>query len=100
MALTDRDRRVFNEIARQSRADDPDFAVALTGPTHTPRPVWTPIWLRVLAFLLLAIGVLASVTLLVLAAFVVFGIAQLFWLPSPPRPARSSGDRPGPLHGS
>jgi hypothetical protein len=84
MTLSDRDRRVLAEIARQVRADDPEFAAALTGPRRRPQPVWAPIYLRVLAFLLLLVGVLTSVGLLVLAAFAVFGIAQLSWTPGPP----------------
>jgi hypothetical protein len=77
MTLSDRDRRVLAEIARQVRADDPEFAAALTGPRRRPQPGWAPIYLRVLAFLLLLVGVLASVGLLILAAFAVFGVAQL-----------------------
>ena len=100
MALNDRDRRVLAEIARQVRAEDPDFAAALTGPRHRPQPDWTPIWLRVLAFLLLTVGVLTSVTLLVLAAFAAFGIAQLFGMPSPPRSSTAGGDdQPASPHG-
>ena len=85
MALNDRDRRVLAEIARQVRVNDPEFAAALTGPLRRPQPVWAPIGLRVLGFLLIAIGVMASVPPLVLAAFVAFGIAQLSWISSPPR---------------
>ena len=77
MALNDRDRRVLADIARQVRVDDPEFAAALTGPLRRPQPVWAPIGLRVLGFLLIAVGVLTPVPLLVPAAFVVFGIAQL-----------------------
>jgi hypothetical protein len=54
--LDDRDSRVLAEIARRMRAEDPDFAAALTGPLHRPQPDWTPVWLRILAFLLLAGG--------------------------------------------
>ena len=75
--LDDRDGRVLAEIARRMRAEDPDFAAALSGPLHRPQPDWTPVWLRILAFLLLAGGVLIPVPLLVPAAFVVFGIARL-----------------------
>ena len=82
--LSERDRRVLTEIARQVRADDPGFAAALTGPRRRPQPVRAGIYLRVLAFLLVAVGVLTSVTPLVLAGLAVVGIAQLSWMPSPP----------------
>jgi hypothetical protein len=81
MALEDRDRRVLAEIARQVQADDPEFAAALTGPLPRPQSVWAPIHLRVLAILLLAAGVVTSVAPLVLAGFVVYGIAQLYRTP-------------------
>jgi Protein of unknown function (DUF3040) len=100
MALNDRDRRVLADIARQVRAEDPDFAAVLTGSRHRPEPDWTPIWLRVLALLLLTVGVLASAAVLVLAAFAVFGIAQLTGPPSLFRPSTARGDdEPGSPHG-
>jgi len=83
MALEDRDRRVLAEIARQVRADDPEFAAALTGPSPRSQSAWTPIHLRVLAILLLAAGVVTSIAPLVLAGFVVYGIAQLYRTPAP-----------------
>jgi hypothetical protein len=101
MALDDRDRRVLAEIARQVRADDPEFAAALAGPPRGPQPVRAPIRLRVLAILLIAVGVLASAPVLVLAALVVFGIAQLSSMPSPPRSTTAGGDDVSPSpHGS
>jgi Protein of unknown function (DUF3040) len=92
MALEDRDRRVLVEIARQVRADDPEFAAAMTGPSPRPRSVWAPIHLRVLAILLLAAGVLTSVAPLVLAGFVVYGIAQLYRTPDPHRSTTAGRD--------
>jgi nucleotide-binding universal stress UspA family protein len=92
VALEDRDRRVLAEIARQVRVDDPEFAAALTGASSRPRPVWTPIHLRVLAILLLAAGVLTSVTPLVLAGFVIYGIAQLYQMPCPHRSTTAGRD--------
>jgi Protein of unknown function (DUF3040) len=92
MALEDRDRRVLAEIARQVRADDPEFAAALTGPLPRPRSVWGPIHLRALAILLLAAGVLTSVAPLVLAGFVVYGIAQLYRTPNPHRSTTAGRD--------
>jgi hypothetical protein len=92
MALEDRDQRVLAEIARQVRADDPEFAAAFTGPLPRPQSAWTPIHLRVLAILLLAAGVLISVAPLVLAGFVVYGIAQLYRTPGPRRPTTADRD--------
>ncbi len=92
MALDDRDRRALADIARQVRADDPEFAAALTGPPREPQPDWAPIHLRVLAVLLIAVGALTSTPLLVLAALVVFGVAQLPGKPSPPRATTADGD--------
>jgi hypothetical protein len=99
MALDDRDRRVLAEIARQVRADDPEFAAALTSPLPRPRSVRAPIYLRVLAMLLLAVGVLTSVTPLVLAAFAVYGIAQMYRVPSPHRSTTASRSDPPSSHG-
>jgi hypothetical protein len=101
VTLNDRDRQVLAEIARQLRADDPELAAALTGSPRLPQPVWTPIRLRVLAILLIAVGVLASAPVLVLAALVVSGIAQLPWMPSPPRSTTTDADDVPPSpHGS
>ncbi len=101
MALDDRDRRALAEIARQVRADDPEFAAALNGPPRRPQPDWAPIHLRVLALLLLAVGALASAPVLVLAALVVFGVAQLPGKPGPPRATTAGGDDASqPPHGS
>jgi len=85
------DRQVLADIARQVRADDPEFAAVLTAPWHRPQPVWAAIYLRVLAFLLVAVGVLAPATPLVLAALAGFGIAQLSWTPSPPASTTAGG---------
>ncbi len=101
MTLNDHDRRALAEIAEQLRADDPELAAALTGPPRGPQPVWAPIHLRVLAILLLAVGVLASAPVLVLPALVVFAIARLPWTPSPPRATTAGGDVGSPVpHGS
>ncbi len=91
MALEDRDRRVLAEIARQIRAEDPELAATLTGPSPRPRSVWAPIHLRVLAILLLAAGVLTSVAPLVLAGLVVYGVAQLY-RPGPYRSTTAGRD--------
>jgi hypothetical protein len=80
-ALNDRDRRALAEIARQVRTDDRDFAALLTGPPPAPELDWTPVYLRALAVLLLAVGVLMSATLLVLVALGVYGLAQLCRIP-------------------
>lgn len=97
MALSDRERRVLSEIARQVRADDPELAAALTGRMSRPQAVWAPVGLRVLALMLIAFGVLTSIPLLILAAFAVFGIAQLSWMPSSPRSSMiACRDEPDP----
>jgi len=93
MPLNDRERRVLAAIARDAQADDPVFAAALTDPRRRPQPVWgPPVLLRVLAFLLIGVGVLTSVELLIPAALAVFGIAQLSWVPSPPPSTTAGGD--------
>jgi hypothetical protein len=99
MALDDRDRRALADIARQVRADDPEFAAALTGPPREPQPDWAPIHLRVLAVLLIVVGALTSTPVLVLAALVVFGVAQLPGHPSPLRATTAGGESQSP-HGS
>lgn len=92
MALDDRDRRALADIVRQVRADDPEFAAALTGPPREPQPDWAPIHLRVLVILLIVVGALTSTPVLVLAALVVFGVAQLSGKPSPSRVTTAGGD--------
>jgi hypothetical protein len=82
MALSDQDRRVLTDIARQVRADDPKLAAALTDRPSRPPTVWAPIALRALAFVLIAAGTLTSTTLLILVAFAVFGIAHLSGTPT------------------
>ena len=74
------------------RVDDPGFAAALTGPPRRPQPAWAPIGLRVLALLLIAVGVLASAPMLVLAALVVSGIAPPSGLPGAPRSTTAGGE--------
>ena len=87
MALNDQDRRALVDIARRVRADDPELAAALTERPSKPPTVGAAIGLRVLAFVLIAVGTLTSLTLLIPAALVVFGIAHLFSAPTSSRPS-------------
>jgi hypothetical protein len=87
MTLSDQDRRVLADIARQVRADDPKLAASLTDRPNRPPAVWAPVGLRALAFVLIAAGTLTSAHLLILVAFAVFGIAHMS---GPPTSSQSS----------